>query len=118
MIVAIRFIVHRLKIDSGTTTTMAHSDNFRKEIVFDILSCLMFIGVGLIYGYLVITLNCMSPRLINEYPNYLLVYGLHFGFPMIMSGSFSLFFYAKNKKLRMTLLDRIREIFSPQEVGS
>ena len=30
-------------------------------------------------GYLAIKINTMSPALINVYPNYLFVYGLHFG---------------------------------------
>jgi len=55
--VAIRFVIHRLKIDS----TSAHSDTFRKEIIFDVLFVLMIIVWGLIYGYLVFTLNTMNP---------------------------------------------------------
>jgi hypothetical protein len=117
IIVAIRFIAHRIKIDSGTLT-LSSMDNFRKEIVCDFLFCLMFILLCLIYGYLVITINCINPGLINDYPNYLLIYALHFGFPMILSCSFSIFFYAKNKKLRLTLLERIHEILDSQDVGS
>jgi hypothetical protein len=115
--VAIRFVIHRLKIDASTSTA-SHSDSFRKEIIYDVLFCLMIIVWGLIYGYLVFTLNFMDPILVNKFPNYLLIYGLHLGFPMILSSTFSIFFYSKNKQLRATIFEKICENFKLEEVVS
>jgi hypothetical protein len=108
--VAVKLISHRLKLDSKTT--YAYIDNFRKENSFDIFMCSSFLAIAIIYGYLLFSMQTMEPALINVYPNFLFVYGLHFGFPIIGCATFTLLFYAKNKHLTVTfwgeLIDLLR----------
>jgi hypothetical protein len=49
---------------------------------------------------------------LNEYPNYLLMYAFHFGFPLSCSASFSAILYAKNQHMRTTLVEELQELFS------
>ena len=107
--VALRFILHRMKIDS--TSTYAYIDNFKKENWFDVLICVAFLSIAIIYGYLVVSIQTLDPVLINDYPNYLFVYGLHFAFPLIGCSTFSILFYAKIQHLRAVLVEEICEMF-------
>ena len=106
--VAAKLVTHRMKLDSKTT--YAYIDNFRKENSFDILMCSAFLFLALIYGYLVFSIQTVEPALINAYPNYLFVYGLHFGFPLIGCTTLTLFFYTKNKHLTLTLWEELLDL--------
>ena len=110
--VAIKFVIHRLKIDSVSNYT--NIGNFKKENIFDILICATFLVISIIYGYLMLSINSIHPSLINVFPNYFFVYGLHFGFPLFCCSVFSLLFYAKNKHMRSTLWEEIKDIFIKQ----
>ena len=110
--VAVRFVVHRMKIDAAASSS--RKENFRKEICSDILISVFFFIIAFFYGYLVMTVNQLNPADINVYPNYLYVYALHFGYPMFACSLFSALFYAKNEHLRETLWDEIREVMKKQ----
>ncbi len=105
---AAKLATHRLKLDPKTT--QAYIDNFRKENSFDILMISSFLAIAIIYGYLVFSIQTMEPVLINVYPNYLFVYGLHFGFPLVGCTTFTLLFYAKNKHLTLTLWEELLDL--------
>ena len=110
--VAYKFITHRMRIDS--LSSYAYIDNFRKENFYDFLICLTFLAIAITYGYLLVSIHSLEPVLINVYPNYLLMYGLHFGFPLISCSSFSILFYAKNKDMRSTLWEEFQELIGKQ----
>jgi len=110
--VAHKFITHRMKMDS--LSSYAYIDNFRKENFYDFLICLTFLAITVIYGYLLVSINYLEPALLNDYPNYLLMYALNFGFPLFSCSAFSVLFYAKNHHMRSTLWEELQEIIGKQ----
>ena len=110
--VAVRFVVHRIKIDTASSNSL--KENFRKEICSDILIFVLFSFFLCFYAYLVMTVNQMDPLQINISPNFLYIYALHFGYPMFACSIFSTLFYARNGHLRATLWEEILEILGKQ----
>jgi hypothetical protein len=106
--VAVRFVFHRIKIEWNAT--YAHTDNFRKEIIVDIILsvgvCVMF----LIYVFIVVKINSIDPSKIGDFPNYLLVFSLHFGYPWALAASVAIFFLAKNGVMRSALIEKLKEM--------
>jgi hypothetical protein len=60
----------------------------RKEIISDIVICVVFLGLFSLYGYIFLAVNSMDAAQINVYPNYFYMYGLHFGLPLIVRNQF------------------------------
>jgi hypothetical protein len=52
-----------------------------------------------------------NAALLNVYPNNILMYAFHFGFPLSCSASFSAILYAKNQHMRSTLAEELEDIF-------
>ena len=112
--VAIRFIVHRVKLDSGFA--FYHKENFNKEILSDFAIGVAFFALSFVYGYLMLTINSLDPVLINIYPNYLMIHSLHFVFPLVTCSTFSAIFYARNKQMRTVLLEELQEYFGKKVI--
>ena len=110
--VAVKFIVHRMKMDSAST--YAYVESFRKENLFDFLVSFCFVSVAIAFGYLIVAIQAVPPETLNEYPNYLLMYGLNFWCPIGSCLVFGVLFYAKNKQMRLTLWLELVEHFSRQ----
>ena len=106
---AVKFIVHRIKLDSNSS--FLNIDTFKKENIFDIFMCFVFIVNTAMYIFFVVSLQSIEPALINTNPYHLYLYGFFFGFPVIGSTAFSLVFYVKNKNLRETVYEAIIEMF-------
>ena len=48
--------------------------------------------------------NKMDPSGLSQYPNYLLVYFLHFALPLLFTGSIMVLYYGRHQPLRASLL--------------
>jgi len=105
--VAIRFIFHRIKMECNANYT--HTDSFQKEIIADIIMSISMFVMFFIYIFIVSEINSINPNEIGNFLNYLLIFGLHFAFPMALSTLITIIFYAKNAALRSALFDKIKE---------
>jgi hypothetical protein len=65
-----------------------------------------------IYSFLISEMNSIDPSEISNFPNYLLIFGLHFAFPLALSTMVTVIFYAKNATLRETLLEKVKELMN------
>ena len=108
--IAFKFVVHRMKMDSAST--YAYIETFWRENVFDILICLAFFFISFLYGYLLFSIHSIDPVLLNVYPNYIYLYGIHFGFPLFSCGAFVVIFYAKNNSLRAIIMNGVFEFIN------
>lgn len=108
--VAFKFIIHRMKMDS--VSSYAYIDSFRKDNLFDFLISFCFVTAAFSFGYLVVAIQTVPPETLNEFPNYMLMYGLHFWFPIGSCLVFVVLFYVKNKQMRETLLKEIIGLFN------
>jgi hypothetical protein len=106
--IAVKFVSHRMKIDAAST--YAYIETFWKENLFDILICLAFFVVSFLYGYLLVSIHTIDPVMLNVYPNYFYLYGIHFAFPIFSCGAFTIIFYAKNENLRAIILNAAIEL--------
>ena len=106
--IAAKFISHRIKIDLASSNPQ---DNFRREIIWDALICGVISLLFSIYGYIFFKVNTMEPQLINVSPNYLYVYSLHFGSPLIVCLTVCFLLYMKNGHMRETLWEEFKETF-------
>ena len=108
--VAIRFIFHRIKMECNANYT--HTDSFQKEIIADIIMSISMFVMFFIYSFLISEMNSIDPSEIRKFPNYLLIFGLHFAFPLALSTLVTVIFYAKNATLRETLLEKVKELMN------
>ena len=108
ILVAIRIIVHKTKIHENG---MNGGGNAETHIWSDILTCLPFLFVSAVAGYLLVKVNGMDAVTIASYPNYLFMYGLHLGVPVVVSGTFCLLFYSRKSAMRTTLFMEAKEFF-------
>jgi len=106
--VAVRFIIHRVQIDAASQ--YGHKENFLKEIMSDFFIAFGIFNMAFLYAYLLYKINTLEPSLFNIYPNYLLLYALHYAFPIGTACSFSIFFYVRNKQMRTNLLEELIEL--------
>jgi hypothetical protein len=106
--VAIRFIFHRIKIEWNATYT--HTDNFRKEIIADIVWTVSMFVTFFVYSLVFSKMNSIDPGEIGNYPNYLVLFGLHFAFPLALSTLVTVIFYSKNGAMRSALFERLKEL--------
>ncbi len=112
--VSVKLVFHRVKIDATSAST--HKDNFKREIINDVALSAAFFGIASLYVGLFYRLNTIDPAMLNVYPNFIYMYSLHFGFPIITGFIFSLIFYAKNKHLRSTLWEEVIELAGKNKV--
>jgi len=114
--VAVRFVFHRIKIEWNAT--YAHTDSFRKEIIVDIImtvgGCMFFCT----YIFIVFKINSIDPSKISDFPNYLLVFGLHFGYPWALATSVAILFLAKNVVMRSALIEKLKEMFCTRAIDN
>ena len=107
--VAVRFIIHRVQIDAASK--YGHKESFLKEIWSDFFIAFGIFDIAFLYTFLLFKINNLEPFLFNIYPNYLLLYSLHYAFPLSTACSFSVFFYARNKQMRANLLEELIELY-------
>ena len=108
--IAFKFIRHRMKMDS--MSSYAYIDSFRKDNFFDFLISFLFLAIAIAFGFLLVAIQTVPPETLNGYPNYLLVYGLHFWFPIGSCLIFVVLFYGKNKQMRLTLFEELMGLVS------
>jgi len=108
--VAFKFIIHRMKMDSASS--YAYIESFKKDNLFDFLISSFFVSAAFSYGYLVVAIQTVPPETLNEHPNYMLMYGLHFWFPIGSCLIFVVLFYTKNKQMRETLFNELVGLFT------
>jgi hypothetical protein len=106
--VAIRFIFHRIKIEWNATYT--HTDNFRKEIIADIVTTVSMFVTFFVYSLVFSKMNSIDPGEIGNYPNNLVFFGFHFAFPLALSTLVTVIFYSKNGGMRSALFERLKEL--------
>jgi hypothetical protein len=108
--VALRFIFHRVKMECNAN--YSHTDSFQKEIIADIIMPVSMFVMFFIYSFLISEMNSIDPSEISNFPNYLLIFGLHFAFPLALSTLVTVIFYAKNATLRETLHEKVKELMN------
>ena len=111
---AVRLVLFRIKskptgFPAATQQQQPAGTGNESQILSDVLTCVFFISSSGLLGYLTVTINNFEPAVVNVYPNYFFMYGLHFGSPFVASATFVFLFYARNKDLRSTLLSETKE---------
>ncbi len=63
------------------------------------------------YVLIIFKINSLDPSIIGDFPNYLLIFGLHFGYPWALATSVAFLFLAKNGVMRAALIEKVKEMF-------
>ena len=70
------------------------------------------------YILIVFKINSIDPSKIGDFPNYILIFGLHFGYPWALATSVAILFLAKNVVMRSALIEKLKEIFCTRAIDN
>ena len=96
------------KIEKDAKQVLSNTAFIQKRSISDFVTNLLSILVSTTLGITTTLVNKMNPGEVGKYQNYLLVYWLHFGVPLLISGTITILYYVRHPPLRVSLSREVK----------